>query len=74
MAQETTDTGAILAIAMGCVFIAATFVIGQFHYAKSIMSISRSPRKAPLWAGRAMFMVVGIVFLIVGVAHFFTRR
>jgi hypothetical protein len=63
-----TDTSAIIAIIIGFAMIALGVTIKQFYAAKGMYG-ELSDKKIPRWAGRLLFIVIGTVFLLVGIAH-----
>jgi hypothetical protein len=64
------ETKAIIAIVVGCAAIVLAFVGKQFYYGYRVPA----KRPAPLWYGRAVFLLVGMMFLLIGIAFFFTSR
>jgi hypothetical protein len=65
------DNGAIGSIIVGTIGIILALTIKQFYasdmYGKQGPPISR-------WKGQLLFGGVGLLFLVVGVAHLFTNR
>jgi hypothetical protein len=68
---EMTEGKAFLSIAVGCGAIVWSFFIKQF-YAGRILGgpTSTQGRPIPRWRGRLIFLVVGTVFILVGLRFF----
>jgi VIT1/CCC1 family predicted Fe2+/Mn2+ transporter len=64
-----TDTSAIIVIIMGLGMIAVGLTVKQFYAAKGMYGAALSDKKIPRWAGRVLFIGIGTVFILVGVAH-----
>ena len=64
-----SDTSAIIVIISGLGMIALGVTIKQFYAAKGIYGAALSDKKIPRWAGRLLFIGIGTVFLLVGIAH-----
>ena len=41
----------------------------KFYYARGLYGLSN--KRAPLWAGRLIFIGVGALFMVIGFAHLF---
>jgi len=65
-----TETEAVISIAVGLLFCVLAFAIKQFHWA--LRGANISSREMPRWAGRLLFLFVGVLFLYIGFA--FLRR
>jgi hypothetical protein len=63
-----TDSSAIIAIIFGLGMIALGVTIEQFYAAKGMYG-ALSDKKIPRWQGRLLFIGIGAVFLLVGIAH-----
>ena len=61
----------VLALIVGVIAIVIGCVGKTFYYAKSLKFVSLSDKRAPTWQGRAMFLGVGVLFLIIELKHLF---
>jgi hypothetical protein len=68
--MKSTETQAFLAIIAGCAAIVISFATKQFYAARGVFGVTVSSRKIPLWAGRLLFLTVGIGLLFAGVSFF----
>jgi len=59
-------------IVIGLLFSVLSFTIEQFYWA--LRGANISSRKAPRWAGRLIFLFVGITFLYIGIAFFLRQQ
>jgi hypothetical protein len=54
-----------VAIVIGCVG-------KNFYYAKSLQAAVASDKPAPIWLGRALFLLFGTILVVVGLKHLFS--
>jgi len=64
-----SDTTAIVVIIIGLAMIALGVIIKQFYAGRGDYGVALSDKKIPRWAGRLLFIGIGAVFLLVGIAH-----
>lgn len=58
----------VLAIVIGIAAIVVGLVNKQFYAAKSMYSAGEPGKPVPRWAGRTLFIVVGIIFIFGGIS------
>jgi hypothetical protein len=69
--DQVSDDKAILAVIVGIISIVVGLTVKQF-YASNMYGSAGPP--IPRWQGRVLFVGVGIVFLAVGISHFFSNH
>ena len=57
----------LAAIAAGTAFIVMGFAIKKFYYSKSLHGALLSDKVAPTWLGRALFLLIGLGMVAIGV-------
>ena len=65
--HSMTTKMSIVAIVVGCCTEIVAALGTDFYTANGVYA--PSDKRAPTWAGRLMFAVVGAIFIIVGGAH-----
>jgi len=61
----------IVFVLMGLISILIGCFNDNFYYAKSLQGAVLSDKPAPLWLGRALFILVGIALTLYGIKHLF---
>jgi hypothetical protein len=65
-----TQTKAFLAIGIGCMMLIFAFCNKDFYAGKGIGSAALSERRIPTWAGRLLFVFIGLTAILVGISFF----
>jgi hypothetical protein len=66
-----TESQATICILAGAVMTGVGIFNKTFYAAKGIRGTGFSDKKLPTWAGKLIFLIVGGVFLVVGISYFF---
>lgn len=63
-----SESDALLVIIVGCIAEAIAILNKRFYWATPYSM--RGDKKAPRWAGRLLFGIVGTLFLLIGIRYF----
>ena len=64
-----TSNMAVLSIVVGCVLEVVAFANRRFYAAKGYGG--GTDKELPRWAGRMLFAIGGVIFIVVGAVHLF---
>ena len=65
---------AVLLIAVGLAAIVLGLTVKQFYAAKGNIGSPGRGKPIARWKGQVLFVVIGIVFLALGIGHFFVEH
>jgi hypothetical protein len=65
------STGDFVGAAIGLIWILVGVVGKDFYYSRSVFGGGPSGKKAPVWFGRLVFILVGAAFLLFSVRSLF---